>query len=98
LKNDTTQYTHNPDFIYRKIVEEMILVPICQDIADMNCIYTLNPVGAFIWQQLEMPKTRNELEKAILAEFDVGHEPILKDLEDFIREMLAIGVIKEEHK
>jgi len=47
LKDHNTMYIRNPDFIFRKIVGEMILVPIHADVADLNCLYTLNDVGAF---------------------------------------------------
>ncbi len=51
MTQQEARYERNPDFIFRKIVDEMVLVPIHQDVADMDCIYTLNSVGASIWEQ-----------------------------------------------
>jgi len=88
-------YARNPDFIFRKVVEEMILVPIVQDVARMDFVFALNDVGATIWQQLETPQTRESLTRAILSEYDAEPEVIEADLEKFLREMLEIGAVNE---
>ena len=62
-------YERNPNYIFRKVVDEFILVPIHQDVADMDAIYTLNDVGAFIWEHLEQPGTQAELQAALLEEY-----------------------------
>jgi hypothetical protein len=88
-------YQRNPDFIYRKIVEETVLVPIHQNVADMNCIYTLNDVGAFIWEQLELPRTLADLQKLMLHEYDADPDILLQDLSQFLDEMTDIGALQK---
>lgn len=92
----SSRFSRNPDFIYRKIVDEFILVPIHKDLADMECIYTLNPVGAFIWDELENPMTIDGLHQALIEEFDEDQQIIFQDLKDFINEMVSIGALKGE--
>jgi len=87
-------YVRNPEFIFRKIVEEMVLVPIHQNIADMDCIYTLNEIGAFIWDKLSGEHTQVELEQFILDEYDVELQTAQHDIEIFIEEMVKIGAVK----
>ncbi|MFN2304785.1 MAG: PqqD family protein [Anaerolineales bacterium] len=89
------QYQRNPDYIYRKIVEETVLVPIHQNVADLNCIYTLNELGAFIWETLEKPHSKGELQAAILATYDAEPEVLLQDLTEFLDEMIGIGALQE---
>ena len=89
------RYKRNENFIFRKIVEEMILVPIHQDVIDMDGIYTLNELGAFIWDSLEVSKTHDELEQAILEEYDTDIKTINQDLQSFLAEMIIIGAINE---
>jgi hypothetical protein len=91
----TTQYQRNSNFIFRKIVDETVLVPIHQNVADMNCIYTLNELGAFIWEQLDQPRTQMELQNAILGAYDADPEVICQDLTQFLNEMMGIGALKE---
>ena len=86
----------NPDFIFRKIVEEMILVPIVQDVANMDCVYSLNELGAVVWQQLEQPRGQQELVHAILEEYDAEPEAVQNDLRKFLESMLEAGAIREE--
>jgi len=88
-------YARNPDFIFRKVVEEMILVPIVQDVARMDFVFALNDVGATIWQQLETPQTRENLTQALTSEYDAEPEVIDADLGKFLREMLEIGAVNE---
>lgn len=88
-------YQRNPNFIYRKIVEESVLVPLHKDVADMDCIYTLNSVGAFIWEQLEQPATTDALQAALLEEYDADPEVLRADLAKFVEELTSIGALIE---
>jgi hypothetical protein len=96
LINKDARFTRNPDYIFRKVVEEFILVPIHQDVADMECIYTLNPVGAFIWGQLEKDLNVKELRASMIEAYDADPEVIEEDLVRFLEEMLSIGAIKRK--
>jgi len=89
------RYARNPDFIYRRIVDESVLVPIHNNVADMDCIYTLNGMGAFLWEHLATPATRVELEAAVMGEYDADPDVLVKDLENFLAEMVSIGALKE---
>lgn len=88
------KFERNPDFIYRKIVDEVVLVPIHQQVADMDCIYTLNTVGASIWQLLEEHATKEALQSALLEEFDTSPEILSTDLDNFLQELELIGAIR----
>ena len=90
-----TKYARNTDYVFRKIVNEMILVPIVQDVADMDCVYALNELGAMIWQQLEQPRGGQELAQVILEEYDAEPEAVQADLEVFLKNMLEAGAIRE---
>lgn len=89
------KYSRNPDFIYRKIVDESVLVPFHNNVADMDCIYTLNGLGAFIWEQLAEPVTRASLEQAVLAEYEADPAVVVADLDRFLAEMVSIGAMRQ---
>jgi hypothetical protein len=95
LAQEEARYERNPDFIFRRIVDEAVLVPIHQQVADMDCIYTLNDVGAFVWERLERPATPAELQAAMLDEYAAEPEALIADLENFVREMSAIGALRK---
>jgi hypothetical protein len=64
-------------------------------VADMDCIYTLSPVAASIWQRLESPATLAELQAAIMEEYDIEPEVAAADLERFLGEMVAIDALRK---
>lgn len=86
--------TRNPDFIFRMILDEAILVPIRKDIADLNAIFTLNEVGAYVWQQLNQPQTFGEIQTKMLTEYDAEPEIIKQDLQSYLEDMLEINALR----
>ena len=86
-------FKRNPDYIFRKIVDEYVLVPIHQNVANMECIYTLNDVGALIWEGLESPASFQNLAAALKNEFDVEDEILSEDLRSFLQEMETCGAV-----
>ena len=89
------RYQRNEDFIFRKIVEEIILVPIKQNVAEMEAVFTLNEVGAFLWEQLGQPLSLSELHNAVLNEFEADPASVLEDIEAFLKEAETFGAVKE---
>ena len=89
------QYQRNPDFIYRKILDESVLVPIQRDVANMDSIYTLNSVGAFIWERLAQPTTQADLQQTVYDEYEADLGILAADIERFIGEMITIGALRE---
>ena len=88
------RYERNTDFISRQVVDELLLVPIRQEVADMDCIYTTNPVGAFIWNKLDGQATLADLQAAIVDEFAVDAQEAADDLLEFVRELEAAGAVR----
>ena len=50
------KYRKNENFVYRMIQHETILVPIKDNVGDMDSLYNLNEVGAFVWERLDGEK------------------------------------------
>lgn len=86
-------FRRNPDFIFRKIVDEMVLVPIHLNVADMESIYTLNEVGASIWERMTEPVSLQELVTEIASEYDSDRETISQDLTAFLQELQECGAV-----
>ena len=56
--------------------------------------YGLNAVGARVWELLREPKSLAEVQAAIVSEYDVSSEQAEKDLLQFMRGMLAEGLVE----
>jgi len=88
-------YRHHDSIVSRRIEDEVILVPIRQNVADLESIYTLSEVGARIWEQIDGRRTNAEILPLIVGEFEVSEEEAQKDLKGFLQQLSAIGAITE---
>ncbi len=79
--------THSPDVVTRRTGNEYVLVPIANNIADMNSVYTLNETGAFIWDHINGERSVAELIDAVTAEYDINDETAKEDVFSFIDNM-----------
>ena len=79
--------SHSPSIVTRKTGNEYVLVPITNNIADMNSVYTLNESGAFIWELIDGKKTVEELITAMTEEYDIDRESAKTDIFSFIDDM-----------
>jgi hypothetical protein len=86
-------YKRNENFVFRRIENETILVPIRDNVGDMNCIYNLNEVGAFIWQNIKCKHSVADLKHMILSEFEVSESQAEADLNEFINDLKEIEAI-----
>ena len=93
MNNLNNTYQKDSNIVYRKIADEYILVPIRQQVADLNCIYTLNEIGAFIWELIDGKSNIKQILKNITASYDVEEEAAKDDLISFISQLLKIKAI-----
>jgi methyltransferase-like protein len=87
-------FSQSPSVVTRKTGNEYVLVPIANNIADMNSVYTLNETGAFLWEQLDGKKSVKDLIDTLISEYDVDYETAGADVFSFIEEMSKYLIIK----
>ncbi len=87
------QYKRNEDFVFRKINDETILVPIKDNVGDMGSIYNLNEVGAFVWEHLDGQNRLLDIRNMLLDQFEVSCEETEKDLGEFVGHLREIEAI-----
>lgn len=56
--------------------------------------FGLNEVGTRIWESIEEPRTVEELVAMICEEFGVSEEQSRKDIESFVNDLAAAGLIE----
>jgi hypothetical protein len=86
-------YKQEEHIITREIVGETILVPIRGKLADMQRIFTLNEVGAYIWSSLDGERSLGDICESLQSEFEVGSDQAQSDVSDFITELLEVDLI-----
>jgi|WetSurMetagenome_2_1015567.scaffolds.fasta_scaffold480974_2 hypothetical protein len=91
LKSVLSQST---SVVTRKTGNEYVLVPITNNIADMNSVYTLNETGAFIWEQINGSRNLEEIITNLTNEYDIDMQEAETDVFDFIENMRRYLIIR----
>ena len=90
LKSILSQST---SIVTRKTGNEYVLVPITNNIADMNSVYTLNETGAFIWEHIDGKRTIEEIIKELTVEYDIDSANAETDVLTFVENMSKYLII-----
>ena len=88
------RYQRNENFVYRRIEDETILVPIKDNVGDMGSIYNLNDVGAFIWEHLDGERNLQAIKDKILDEYEASPQEAESDLRAFMDDLIEIEAVR----
>jgi hypothetical protein len=86
--------SHSPSVVTRKTGNEYVLVPVTNNIADMDSVYTLNETGAFIWEHIDGKRTLLEIIDALTNEFEINKDNATKDVLSLIDSMKRYLILK----
>ncbi|NIM59463.1 MAG: PqqD family peptide modification chaperone [Candidatus Aminicenantes bacterium] len=86
-------YKKSDSIVSRKIADEFILVPIKQNVGDLESIYTLNEVATRVWGLIDGKKKVREIKDKIVEEFEVTPQEAEKDLTNLFKQLMAVGAI-----
>ena len=86
-------YQKDPSMVHREIIGESILVPIRQNVGDLDSIYSLNETASRAWALIDGEHSVLEISEIISAEFEVETEQAQKDLVEMIAQLEEIGAI-----
>jgi len=89
-----TVYRHDENIVDRNIAGEVILVPIRNNVGDLESIYTLNETAARIWELLDGVRTLGEVRDAMVGEYEVGAGEAEADLLEVVEKLVANGSVQ----
>ena len=90
------KYKKNPNIVFRKVVDECILVPIKQKADELDSIFTLNNVGSRIWELIDGEKSVTDIREILIGEYEVITKEAEADLQEFIGKLEQIGAVRAE--
>jgi hypothetical protein len=79
----------------RKIVDEVILVPLRNSVAETESLYSLNEVGARVYDLVDGQRPVRDIIAVIEEEFEVSFEQARDDVTEFLEQLLSIKSIEE---
>ncbi|MGQ1785766.1 MULTISPECIES: PqqD family protein [unclassified Saccharicrinis] len=89
----TLVYAKNDGFVEKAIGDEKVLVPLTDNVANMNKVYNLNEVASFIYDHIDGVKSIADLRSALIKNYEVAEEVALNDIKHFITDMVNNGVL-----
>jgi len=75
------------DFVTREVGNELVLVPLTGNVAQMDELFTMNETGKFIWENIDEDSTIDVLAEKMVEVFDVSPEIAKRDVVGFLEKM-----------
>ena len=88
-------YVRSSSVVSRVIAGETLIIPVRKGVGDLASIYSLNEVGSSIWNAVAQPSSQDEIIERIEEEFAGERQQVERDVESFLFEMQAVGLISE---
>jgi len=88
-------FRRSTDVVCRAVGHESILVPIRNNVGNLDFVYTLSPVAARIWQLIDGVRTADEIVETICAEYDIDRDTALSDLAALVADLTEVSLISK---
>ncbi|RRI01146.1 PqqD family protein [Mesorhizobium tamadayense] len=63
-----------------------------------NIYYSLNGVGAYIWELIQEPRSILDIRSAVLTRYDVDAQRCRADIEGLLRGLIEAGLARLHHE
>ena len=80
-------YRIKSKFVTRAVGDELIIVPLSGNVAQMNELFTLNETAKLIWENLDQNASLESMQMLLTETFDVDKTTALNDVESFLFRM-----------
>lgn len=80
-------YKLKSKFVAREVGNELIIVPLSGNVAQMNALFTLNETGKFIWENVTDSNSIDDMVTLMTDEFDIDNQTARKDIEAFLHKI-----------
>ncbi|OIP81680.1 MAG: hypothetical protein AUK44_09485 [Porphyromonadaceae bacterium CG2_30_38_12] len=74
-------------FVARQVADELVIVPLSGNVAQMNELFTLNETAKIIWENIGENQTIATLKNLLTETFDVDDATAEQDILKFLEQM-----------
>lgn len=74
-------------FVARQVTDELVIVPLSGNVAQMNELFTLNETGKFIWENVTETNDTASIAKLMSETFDIDEATAINDVNVFLAQM-----------
>ena len=83
-------------FIYRKIADEHLLVPVGEAAMTVKGLVAMSESGAMLYEKLKIGCSREDLITALTEEYDVTESVAAQDTDAFLGQMRQLNILIED--
>ena len=87
-----TLFNIKSKFVAREVGNELILVPLIGNVAQMSEMFTMNETAKFIWENIKAETTVEDIENSMTDTFDIDAETARKDIESILLQLETLFV------
>lgn len=91
--DDKVYFQRNPDYIYREVAGEAVLVPTGKAAESFFGIASINSTGAFLWEALEQERSLGELREMFAREYELEEGQSMQDVTEFLETALSRNLV-----
>ena len=91
--DDKVQFQRNPEYIYREVAGESVLVPTGKAAESFFGIASINSTGAFLWKALERERSFGELREIFAREYELEEDQSRQDVAEFLEAALSRNMV-----
>lgn len=88
-------FRRTQDVVCRSVGAESILVPIRNNVGNLDFVYTLSPVAARIWSLIDGSRTAEDIVGEICAEYEVDRETVQADMAALIQDLAEVSLVSK---
>ena len=88
------KFVRSADLVSRDVAGEMVVVPICRGVGDLDSIFTFNTVGTHVWNLLTEGRTEAELTSSVTRRFQVSEYVAQSDVRNFLTDLVGVGLVR----
>ena len=87
VEKSLPRYKARSGYVVREIAGEYLLIPVKMQEGAGSQVAVLNDTGKFLWEQLTVECTEEELTKAVIEEYQVTKEEAQTDIQEFLQKL-----------
>lgn len=87
-------YRRKEQLVRRRIADESIIVPVAENVGDLESVYTMGEVGGYIWERLDGRRRLDEIVEDICREYEIDEASARSDAAEFIEALETAGLIE----
>lgn len=88
-------FRRSEEVVCRQVGAESILVPIRQNVGNLDFVYTLSPVAARIWALIDGKRTVEDIVGMIVDEYDVPRETAVADAQQLLTDLAGVSLVTQ---